>query len=95
MKISKEESVLQGKWILDGHSLKKNEVCLRIEWLISNYLIKITTDNTGWNTLFQDPNDNRYWELTYPDSGQFGGGAPKLENVTTDIVRIKYKIDNV
>ncbi|MGQ1911818.1 Imm27 family immunity protein [Marinifilum sp. RC60d5] len=94
MKINKEENILQGKWVLDGHSLKKDEVCQRIDWLVSNFLIKINTDITGWNTLYQDPNDYRYWELTYPKSEQYGGGAPKLENITNDMAIVKYGIDN-
>ena len=64
----------------------------RIETLIKDYLVKITTDETGWDVLYQDPEDNRYWELTYPESELHGGGAPVLRHLSVVEAHDKYNI---
>jgi hypothetical protein len=30
--------------------------------------IAVSEGSGGWETLFQDPNDGRYWERTFPQS---------------------------
>ena len=90
MKIKQDEIELVGKWIQTESSLEKDETCLRIERLISDYLIKTANGNSGWEKLYQDPEDNRYWELTYPESEMHGGGAPTLRNLSDIEVIKKY-----
>ncbi|WP_262495014.1 Imm27 family immunity protein [Algoriphagus boritolerans] len=63
--------------------MERDEICKRIEKLKSDYLIKVAVDETGWETLYQDPNDNRYWLLTYPNSEYHGGGPPTLKVITS------------
>jgi len=86
------ENQLIGKWIYDNGEIKKDEITLRIEWLISNYLQKIATDETGWSVLYLNPNDNKFWELTYPQSEIHGGGPPSLICITEDEAKEKYPI---
>jgi len=92
MKLKEKEILLKGKWIFDGSSMSGDEICNRIEWLISNYLIEIGTDISGWKKLYQDPEDKRYWELTYPESELQGGGAPILKHLLMIDVEKEYKI---
>lgn len=92
-KIDEQETELIGQIIFDGKSVKKDAVCKRINWLRNNHFNEIATDESGWEALYQDPDDNRYWELTFPDSESHGGGAPKLRHVLLDDkIKLKYKI---
>lgn len=91
MKLKPEETILKGDWKLVGGSVEADSVNERIEWLITECLIEINEDESGWNKLYQDPNDNRYWELTYPESEIYGGGAPQLENISIQEAEKKYK----
>jgi len=80
--LNPEETILIGKWKKIGYNIVRDENCRRIEKLKSDYLKKISVDKSGWETLYQDPNDNRYWLLTYPDSECHGGGPPTLKMIT-------------
>jgi len=90
-KLSPDEFELRGNWKLGDSTPMGDEVCKRIEWLTKEYLVKITLHDSGWNLLFQDPNDKRYWELTYPQSELHGGGPPMLKVLSEDKVQQKYK----
>jgi hypothetical protein len=78
MLIRHEETVIEGRWSSDRGCAVKDGSCQRIELLVSTYLRKIAVADGGWATLFQDPQDNRLWELTYPLSEMHGGGPPTL-----------------
>lgn len=90
MKLTRQEIELKGEWTFDGNQIIPDEICKRIDWLKSAYLRKMATDSTGWDTLYVDPEDGRYWELIYPESGMHGGGPPHLINVSTEVARTKY-----
>jgi Immunity protein 27 len=44
----------------------------------------------GWETLYRDPDDGRYWERTFPQSGSDGGGPPQLRFLTDYEAKDKY-----
>lgn len=88
----KGEREFIGTCIFQDGKIIKDQVCERVEWLISNHLIKIASDDTGWEVLYQDPEDKRYWELSYPSSELHGGGAPSLVNLTLEEAREKYNL---
>lgn len=90
MKLMPDEIELRASWVLDT-SMKNDEVGERIENLISNYLIEVSEDESGWEKLYQDPEDKRYWELTYPESEAHGGGAPLLRNLLEPEAKKKYQ----
>jgi hypothetical protein len=92
MKLKLDETILNGSWKLSGGLMKADSVSERIEWLTTEYLIEVGEYANGWNKLYKDPEDNRYWELTYPESETHGGGAPRLENISSEEVKQKYKI---
>ena len=37
---------------------------------------KITFDDSGWETLYKEIGTQQYWHLSYPESGNHGGGEP-------------------
>ncbi len=74
MKLEAEETDLIGNWSFEDGRVQKDEVSLRIEQLVNSYLEKIGSDESGWNVLFRDIHDGRFWELTYPNSELHGAG---------------------
>ncbi len=95
MKLQNHENQITGQWVSKNGKVHADATCARIEWLITNELKKIATDATGWDVLYQDPNDGRYWELTYPESEMHGGGPPKLTLLSNAEAQIKYKISKI
>lgn len=94
MRLQPEETELIGKWVEQNDILLEDALCERIRWLLSNELREIATDPSGWDVLYQDSNDGRYWELTYPQSEMQGGGPPKLTYVSKEHASRKYGIGN-
>lgn len=90
MKLKPTESTLYGKWIFEDGRIRGDENCERIEWLIENSLRQISVAGGGWEKLYLDPADGRYWELTYPQGDSHGGGAPKLQIVGKEEAKKKY-----
>lgn len=90
--IGEEEFELNGKWLFLNNKLVEDETSNRINYLKNNYLNKVAISTSGWETLYHDPTDNRYWELIFSQSESHGGGASTLINVTKEIAIDKYGI---
>lgn len=90
--ISSSEKEIRGEWKQVGRELVASPECERIKTLTTSYLKKIASDASGWDKLYQDPADKRYWELTYPQSGMHGGGPPLLRVLSQAEAAAKYKI---
>lgn len=86
------ETELLGSWVNQAGSIIADNVSKRIEVLIGKVLKEVSTSGDGWDVLYIDPSDGRYWELTYPDSDSHGGGAPKLSFVTAEQVKTKFAV---
>ncbi len=95
MKLLSSETELIGKWVERGGQVCRDEVCERIELLITNHLKEIAMSEQwgAWETLFQDPDDGRYWERTYPQGELQGGGPPQLRYLPFGEACEKYGID--
>ena|SRR5688572_8086782 len=95
MKLDFKETELIGKWILEGGQVRADAACERIRWLTSQHLRKVAMSNQwgAWETLFQDPDDGRYWEETYPQSEMHGGGPPTLRSLSEEQAKAKYGSD--
>ena len=95
MKLDSQETELVGKWIVENGQIRADTTCERIQWLTSRHLKKIATSKQwgAWETLFQDPDDRRYWEQTYPQSEMHGGGPPALKCLSREDAKIKYGED--
>jgi hypothetical protein len=85
------ETELIGEWTFIDGKILGNEACNRIEYLINHILQKVGTDESGWDVLYRDPNDRRYWELTYPQSHMHGGGPPVLKRLSEEEAKAKYR----
>jgi hypothetical protein len=84
------ENELVGTWIeIDGRVVG-DQACERIQTLTDKFLIKVGTDRSGWETLFRDPEDGRYWERTYPHGEWHGGGPPTLYYLSDKEATEKY-----
>ncbi|HZN02224.1 MAG TPA: Imm27 family immunity protein [Candidatus Polarisedimenticolia bacterium] len=88
--IASHETEIRGKWNMIGGKVEADDQCLRIEDLVTQHLREVGRDATGWDRLFIDPQDGRYWELTYPESELHGGGPPRLRNLQELEARAKY-----
>ena len=90
MKLTAQDLDLVGSWKMKGINVIGDAICERIEWLISDHLVQLGSDSSGWNELYRDPDDNRLWELTWPQSEMHGGGPPRLTCLSLEQARAKY-----
>jgi hypothetical protein len=92
MKLNSNENELIGKWIVEGGRVRGDNTCERIQWLTSHHLRKIAINKQsgGWETLFQDPDDGRYWEQIYPQGEMHGGGPQALKWIPNEVAKAKY-----
>jgi hypothetical protein len=91
MKIDRSEVALTGKWIPHNQGRYiADDVCARIDMLVRDHLQEIGRDQAGWDALYRDPVDGRFWELIHPQSEMHGGGPPQLQVLTTAEARKKY-----
>ncbi|MBI2285190.1 MAG: hypothetical protein HYU71_15875 [Bacteroidetes bacterium] len=90
MKLLSSETNLVGRWEFKDGKMLKDEVAKRIEFLIDKDLKKIKSDTSGWDILYLDENDGRYWELTYPESEMQGGGPQILTVMSENEAKAKY-----
>ena len=91
--IAPAETLLEGRWITAGGAVQADEVAVRIERLIADYLKFRAAHDGGWSKLFRDPADGRYWELTFPSSHVHGGGPPRLENISDAAAHSRYGVN--
>jgi hypothetical protein len=89
-KIAVDEMAIVGGWVLTNGNLTDDFNSKRIASLLSEVLVEISRDESGWDALFVDPRDNRLWELTYPESSSHGGGAPRLDFISNENAERKY-----
>ncbi|MBE7540272.1 MAG: hypothetical protein HS122_17900 [Opitutaceae bacterium] len=94
MKPQPHETDLVGKWIVEGEKVRGDPTCERIEWLTSHHLREIAVSKQwgAWETLYQDPDDGRYWERTYPQGELQGGGPPRLAVIAAEEAKKKYEL---
>lgn len=90
MEIRSDETDILGSWIVRDGKVVGDEVTRRIEQLVSKYLQEVALSKNGWDTLYRDPTDGRFWELTYPESHMHGGGPPRLTYLSHEQVRERY-----
>ncbi len=91
-KLELSEKQLIGKWQITNGVPKPDEISERIDYLISKVLVRFSSSEDGWSVLYQDKEDGRYWELTYPESELHGGGPPTLTWLSFEEVKKRYKI---
>lgn len=88
--IALNETEITGKWFMSHGRAVADETCQRIVDLTNGYLLEVCRDSSGWDTLYRDPNDGRFWELIYPQGDLQGGGPPQLRCLLADEAKGKY-----
>jgi hypothetical protein len=86
-----EETCLTGNWrgAIGGET---DEVDARIFHLVREMLEHVASAAEGWDQLFRDPADGRFWELTFPHGSLYGGGPRQLTVIDPARVAAKYGV---
>jgi hypothetical protein len=88
--LSEDDTELVGRWTPKDGRLVADQTCRRIEWLIEHRLERVASTADGWDVLFRDRHDGRFWERTFPQSEMHGGGPPLLRLLTPHLALLKY-----
>lgn len=86
------ETQLRGSWVTIDKQVVGDPVSSRIHYLIGEVLVEVGRSADGWSTLFRDPADGRYWELSYPNSEMHGGGPQQLSFLHHESAERKYDL---
>ena len=90
MPIANTETLIEGSWeFVRGHMIANGAV-ERIRSLVRHELTKVAVSKDGWETLYQDPQDGRYWELTYLYPEMQGGGPESLRFIDDQAAQQKF-----
>lgn len=63
---------------------------MRIRALVNEELEKVGSASGGWETLYRDRRDGRFWELHYPQGEMHGGGPESLRLIDIADAAHKY-----
>jgi hypothetical protein len=85
-----EDTELVGGWDRSGDEPRLDAVDRRIFWLATRRLVARGVANGGWDQLYLDPRDGRFWELTFPEGSLHGGGPRRLTCMSESAAREKY-----
>ena len=92
--LAPDEHLLVGAWIEHETRSTHDEVDARILWLVTRRLVACGHAGGGWDQLYRDPRDGRFWELTFPHGSVLTGGPRRLEAVDASVAREKYGVDD-
>lgn len=92
LKLMPSETVLCGSWLNGNDVLIADEVCSRIAYLLEHELRQVAVDDSGWASLYVDPADGRFWELSFPKSEMHGGGPPMLTCIGGGEAASRYQL---
>ena len=81
---------LVGAWDGSGDEPRLDAVDRRIFWLVTRRLVARGVASGGWDQLYVDPRDGRFWELTFPEGSLHGGGPRRLTCLSEVAARAKY-----
>jgi hypothetical protein len=82
---------LMGRWVVDPKgNVVADELEEQIQEIVRDHLTRIGDRENGWTTLYRNPSDGSYWELTFPESQLQGGGPSKLTRIAADHIRKLY-----
>lgn len=92
MPIEPHETLIPGEFQIDKGRIVAAPSVLRIRALINTELEKIGSASGGWETLYRDRRDGRFWELFYADSEMQGGGPESLRCIDSAAATRKYGV---
>ena len=91
--LAPDEHLLVGAWVEHETRTTHDQVDGRILWLVTRRLVACGHAGDGWDQLYRDPRDGRFWELTFPHGSVLSGGPRRLEWVDARVARDKYGVD--
>jgi hypothetical protein len=94
LELAPEERRLVGAWVEHDGGRTLDQVDRRIFWLVTRRLIPRGQAHQGWEQLYQDPRDGRFWELTFPEGSLHGGGPRLLTWIDEERAREKYGVSS-
>lgn len=92
MILAPNETQLDGKWITKDGYAAEDDVAKRIHMITENHLTRICASWDGWSTLYQDPRDDRFWEL-YLSQERHGSGPQRLCVIASEDLDPKYGVN--
>jgi len=72
---------LADHWVVRGSKVSAEGDAAKIDALLSAELIKLSTADGGWRTLYRHRRTGGLWELSYPQSEMHGGGPRRLRQL--------------
>lgn len=88
--IHADEVEIRGLWFADGGRMTSDDACKRVQRLTAEYLQEVARAKRGWEKLYRDPVDGRYWEISYPFGGGQAAGPATLRCVELAAVQERY-----
>ncbi len=88
----KDTSELVGSWTLIEGRMVEDEASVLIRQLTANRFQRIALAASGWEILYQDPQDQRFWELYFPHGDMQGGGPMALRVLSDEAAKLKYGV---
>lgn len=80
-KSSSPLEALADHWVVRGSKVSAEGDAAKIDALLSADLIKLSTADGGWRTLYRHRRTGGLWELSYPQSEMHGGGPRRLRQL--------------
>jgi hypothetical protein len=81
---------LEGKWIFRNGKIVGDEAENRIWELVENHFVRVAERDSGWVVLFNDPTNDSFWELSFPEGELQGGGPAQLTKIERDQIQVLY-----
>jgi hypothetical protein len=69
------------RWVVSGSKVHAEGDAAKIDALLSAELVRISTTDGGWRTLYRHRTTGALWELSYPQSEMHGGGPRRLRQL--------------
>jgi len=72
---------LNDRFVVKGSNVRAEGDAAKIDALLSTELVRISTTDGGWRTLYRHRKTGSLWELSYPQSEMHGGGPRRLRQL--------------
>ena len=92
MSIAPNEKEIIGSWVMVNCQMTEDDASRRIRSLIQTELKYVASTKDGWEKLYRDARDGRYWEITYPNGELQGGGPQASFLINSEKAEEKYNI---
>ena len=94
MSINPNETLIVGSWVMAGGRMIADSEVQHIRTLVADELERVAIAPSGWESLYKNPRDGRYWEMFFPHSEMHGGDPEALRVVDLRSVQEKYGISD-